>query len=387
MKKQPGTGAAATTNNRLRREGLRCLLRKLKREKKKQSYIWLSVLSLVLFFFIWWLFTEGSLGTIKENVLPGPVKVLRTLIDKFSNRNPDGATMQMHLWASLKITLIGYIIGCLVGVPLGIFMGWYEKADMFINPIFDFIRPIPGIAWTPLFILLFGIGMLPKVIVIALATFGPALVNTYTGIKQTKEVHIWVGQTFGASKFEILRKIAIPSSIPFVLTGMRVGLGVAWSTIIGAEMLAATAGLGYLINLCRGIYRPDIIIAAMICVGLIGAALGYLLTLLERQLMKGEDGNDSEKSKILAETGRGCDILCGSDSDLAACSHESHIQPGDARTVRGSSKVLRIICGTDRKKCDGLPCADHVVEMGGRVYLGDCTGNCTGSRDGLVSEI
>ena len=201
--------------------------------------------------------------------------------------------MQMHLWASLKITLIGYIIGCLVGVPLGIFMGWYEKADMFINPIFDFIRPIPGIAWTPLFILLFGIGMLPKVIVIALATFGPALVNTYTGIKQTKEVHIWVGQTFGASKFEILRKIAIPSSIPFVLTGMRVGLGVAWSTIIGAEMLAATAGLGYLINLCRGIYRPDIIIAAMICVGLIGAALGYLLTLLERQLMKGEDGNDS----------------------------------------------------------------------------------------------
>ncbi|MCH1984519.1 ABC transporter permease [Ruminococcus sp. OA3] len=260
---------------------------KAKKRKKKQSYIWLSVLSLVLFFCIWWLFTEGSLGTIKENVLPGPMKVLRTLIDKFSNRNPDGATMQMHLWASLKITLIGYIIGCLVGVPLGIFMGWYEKADMFINPIFDFIRPIPGIAWTPLFILLFGIGMLPKVIVIALATFGPALVNTYTGIKQTKEVHIWVGQTFGATKFEILRKIAIPSSIPFVLTGMRVGLGVAWSTIIGAEMLAATAGLGYLINLCRGIYRPDIIIAAMICVGLIGAALGYLLTLLERQLMKG----------------------------------------------------------------------------------------------------
>ena len=90
-----------------------------------------------------------------------------------------------------------------------------------------------------------------------------------------------MGQTFGASKFEILTKIAIPSSIPFVLTGMRVGLGVAWSTIIGAERL------GYLINLCRGIYRPDIIIAAMICVGLIGAGLGHVLTLAERRLMKG----------------------------------------------------------------------------------------------------
>lgn len=84
-----------------------------------------------------------------------------------------------------------------------------------------------------------------------------------------------------------MRKIAIPSSIPFVLTGMRVGLGVAWSTIIGAEMLAATAGLGYLINLCRGIYRPDIIIASMICVGVIGAALGLVLTFVEKQLMKG----------------------------------------------------------------------------------------------------
>ena len=168
---------------------------------------------------------------------------------------------------------------------------------------------------------------------------------------------------------------------------MRVGLGVAWSTIIGAEMLAATAGLGYLINLCRGIYRPDIIIAAMICVGLIGAALGYLLTLLERQLMKGEDGNDSEKSKILAETGRGCDILCGSDSDLAACSHESHIQPGDARTVRGSSKVLRIICGTDRKNVMVYHVLITLSRWAVGVYLGDCTGNCTGSRDGLVSEI
>ena len=256
-------------------------------KKKKHSYVWLSVLSVVLFFFIWWLFTEGSLGTIKENVLPGPIKVFSTLIDKFSNKNPDGATMQVHLWASLKVTLSGYVIGCLVGIPLGILMGWYEKADIFINPIFDFIRPIPGIAWTPLFILLFGIGMLPKVIVIALATFGPALVYAYTGIRQTKEVHIWVGQTFGASKGEILRKIAIPSSIPFVLTGMRVGLGVAWSTIIGAEMLAATAGLGYLINLCRGIYRPDIIIASMICVGVIGAALGLVLTFVEKQLMKG----------------------------------------------------------------------------------------------------
>ena len=111
-----------------------------KRNKgKKRSYVGLSVLSIVLFFFIWWLFTEGFLGTIKANVLPGPVKVFTTLIDKFSNKNPDGALMQMHLWASLKVTLSGYVIGCLVGIPLGIFMGWYEKADIFmVNQEFPF---------------------------------------------------------------------------------------------------------------------------------------------------------------------------------------------------------------------------------------------------------
>lgn len=258
-----------------------------KKKRKRESYVALSVLSVVAFLFIWWLFTEGGLSDVKATVLPGPFKVLSTLVDKFTNTKPDGSTIQVHLWSSLKITIIGYVLGCLVGIPLGILMGWYEKVDIFVRPFFDFIRAVPGIAWTPLFILLFGIGLLPKVIVIMLAAFGPALVNTYTGICQTKEVHIWVGQTFGARKFEILCKIAIPSAIPFILTGLRVALGVSWSTIIGAEMLAATSGLGYLINLCRGIYRPDIIIAAMICVGLIGAALGCLLTLLEHQLMKG----------------------------------------------------------------------------------------------------
>jgi ABC-type nitrate/sulfonate/bicarbonate transport system permease component len=262
-------------------------IEKVKKKRGKKNLIAYSFLSVFVFLFIWWLFTESGLTDVKPTVLPGPFRVLSSLIDKFTNTRPDGATIQVHLWASLKITLIGYIFGCLVGIPLGIFMGWYEKVDIFIRPLFDFIRAVPGIAWTPLFILLFGIGLLPKVVVIALATFGPVLINTYTGICQTKEVHIWVGQTFGASKLEILLKIAIPSAIPYILTGLRVGLGVAWSTIIGAEMLAATAGLGYLINLCRGIYRPDIIIAAMFCVGLVGAALGYLLTLLEHRLMRG----------------------------------------------------------------------------------------------------
>lgn len=259
-----------------------------KKKKRKNKHLWVySIVSVLLFFFIWWLCTEGGLTDLKQTVLPGPIRVFTTLFDKFTNPKPDGSTMQVHLWASLKVTLLGYFFGLLVGIPLGIFMGWYEKVDISIRPLFDFLRTVPGIAWTPLFILLFGIGLLPKVIVIAISAFGPVLINTYTGIRQTKEVHVWVGQIFGAKRHTILWKVAIPSAIPYITTGMRVALGVSWSTIIGAEMLAATAGLGYLINLCRGIYRPDVIIAAMICVGVIGAGLGLLLTLLEKQLMKG----------------------------------------------------------------------------------------------------
>lgn len=258
----------------------------MKKTKNQKNLVLYSVISISLFLLIWWLGTEG-LGLYGPNKLAGPFRTFRTLFTKFYDVRPDGNLMQEHIWSSLRTTLIGYACGTIVGTTLGILMGWYEKIDLFVRPLFDLIKPIPGIAWVPVAITLLGIGLAPKILVIGLATLIPSIVNSYTGVRQTKDVHIWVAEVSGASKLETLFRVAIPSAIPFIMTGMKVALGNAWATIVGAEMIAANRGLGYLITLCRGIYRTDVIIAGMICIGVVGAILILILSFFEKQLMKG----------------------------------------------------------------------------------------------------
>jgi NitT/TauT family transport system permease protein/taurine transport system permease protein len=195
--------------------------------------------------------------------------------------------MIQHMASSLGIALTGYGMGIALGIPLGILMAWYEWVDLFIRPPFDLLRPIPGIAWIPLMILLFGIGLLSKAMVIFFSAFIACVVNSYTGIRQTKDVHLWVGRTFGAGNFQLLTRIAIPTSLPMILTGLRVALGASWTALVAAELIASTRGLGFMIQQCRGLFRPDVIIAGMIAIGLIGACLTQLLNLLEKAVLKG----------------------------------------------------------------------------------------------------
>jgi NitT/TauT family transport system permease protein/taurine transport system permease protein len=166
-------------------------------------------------------------------------------------------------------------------------MAWYKKIDLFIRPVFDLIRPVPGLAWIPLMILLFGIGITSKIVTVFLSAFVPCVLNSYTGVRQTKDVHLWVGQTFGASNFQMLMNIAVPTARPLVMTGVRVALGASWTCIVAAEMLASTRGLGYMIQQARGIYRPDIIICGMIAIGAIGAVFSWILTVIEKKVVKG----------------------------------------------------------------------------------------------------
>lgn len=257
------------------------------REGRAWRYSAVTACSIFFFLFVWWLITDG-LKLFPASVLPSPVRVIKTFVVKFYDPAPDGATMIQHMASSLQIALTGYAMGVIIGVPLGILMAWYEPVDLFVRPLFDLLRPIPGIAWIPLMIMLFGIGLLSKAMVIFLTALIACVVNSYSGIRQTKDVHLWVGRTFGASNFQLLTRIAIPTSLPLIMTGMRVSLAAAWSALVAAELLASTRGLGFMIQQCRGIYRPDVIIAGMIAIGLIGSFLTKLLELLERALLKGE---------------------------------------------------------------------------------------------------
>ena len=174
-------------------------------------------------------------------MLPSPAKVLNTFIYKLCGGvNPDGATLLQHIAASMKIALGGYVVGVIIGVPLGIAMAWNRKFEMFAKPLFDIIRPIPALAWIPLMILWLGIGYWSKVGIIFFAAFISATINSYAGIKRTSQVHLWVASTFGATNMQMLFKVAIPTALPMIFTGLRLALGSSWVALVAAELLAAT---------------------------------------------------------------------------------------------------------------------------------------------------
>lgn len=258
-----------------------------KSQKRKRKYGLISVLSVLVGLVIWWAVTD-IFHVFPSYALPSPFAVVQGFIFKLTNKAPDNGTLFQHIWASLKIALTGYTLGAVIGVPLGICMGWFKKVDLFVTPLFDLIRPIPTIAWIPLMILWLGIGLLAKSSIVFLSAFVPCVVNSYSGIKSASKVHLWVAQTFGASNLQMLRTVAIPSALPQIFTGLRVSLGSAWTSLAAAEMLAASRGLGFMIQLNRQLARPDLIIVAMLTIGVIGASLSKLLTIAENKIIKGD---------------------------------------------------------------------------------------------------
>lgn len=252
------------------------------------KYTLISRASIAVFIFIWWLITDG-LGMFRSNVLPSPVKVMTTFFRKWVETKPDGATLGTHLLTSLKVALSGYLLGCIIGIPLGIFMAWNDKVDMIVRPVFDLVRTIPGIAWTSVMVTLVGIGFLSKALVIFISAMVAMIINSYSGIKQTKTVHLWVGQTFGASQSDLLFRVAIPSALPLIFTGLDVALGSAWTTLVAAELLASTSGLGFMIQQARGIFRIDIVMVGMLVIAMAGSVLSLVIEFIGDRVVKGRN--------------------------------------------------------------------------------------------------
>lgn len=256
--------------------------------REKSKHMLMSVASVASFIGIWYILT-AVLHIVPSKTLPDPLKVFQTFVTKLYSSNPDGATLIEHTISSLRIALSGYGLGIIIGLPLGIMMAWYDKVDLYIRPLFDLLKPIPGVAWVPLMIVLLGVGLMSKATVIFISAVVPCVLNAYSGVKQTKDVHLWVARSFGASDSQMLKRIAIPTALPFMLTGARVALGSAWTTIVAAELLASTKGLGFMIQQSRGMFRTDIIITGMIAIGLSGAILTYLISLVEKAVVKGRN--------------------------------------------------------------------------------------------------
>lgn len=259
-------------------------MNKIRKSIKAHEYAYIAVISVLIFLLIWQLLVYS--GVLSSKILPMPTQVLTTFVEKLYSENPDGATLQHNIWVSLKIAVSGLVMAIGIGVPLGLLMGWYKTVDRFVRPLFEIIRPIPPIAWIPLTILWIGIGMEAKMMIIFFASFIPCVINSYTGIKGTNQTLINVAKTYGASNFKIFLTVGVPSAMPLAFAGIKVALSSAWATLVAAELLAANAGVGYMISMGRQFGRPDIIVLGMVTIGVLGYVFNLIFDKLENIVVK-----------------------------------------------------------------------------------------------------
>lgn len=257
----------------------------VKSQKKKSEYqlTMLSVIGILGFLILWQ--TAVLAGWLPSRYVPMPTEVVRLFAVKLVDPNPDGAVLSVHILASLQVALTGFFLALIIGIPLGLFMGWFRAFDQFMCPVFEILRPIPPVSWIPLTIIWMGIGLKAKAFIVFFSAFVPCVINSYTGIKQTSQVLINVAKTCGASNFTIFCKIGIPSSMTMTFAGIRVALGNAWATLVAAEMLAASAGLGYMILQGRQFARADIIILGIVVIGMIGVLFTSVLGAVEKRVL------------------------------------------------------------------------------------------------------
>jgi len=220
---------------------------------------------------VWWVAASGSA------IFPTPPEVVRGI----ASLATDGTLLQ-HVVASLYRVTFGYGLAVLLAVPLGILMGWYARVFSAFNPVIQMLRPISPIAWIPLAILWFGVGNLSPMFLVFLASFFPIVLATTSGVHLVERQYIRAAQNFGITGLKLFTTVIVPGALPQIITGMRVGLGVAWLVVVAAEMVAINSGLGFLIIDSRNAgMRYDLVVAGMVIIGVIGLLLDLLMRRLE----------------------------------------------------------------------------------------------------------
>lgn len=227
-------------------------------------------------------------GLVAPYKLPSPAGVAAGLAELLRLGMPPGHPLHLHVSHSLVRVFSGYAAALAAAIPLGLLMGWSAKVRALVDPLVELARPIPPLAWIPLAILWFGIGNASAAFIIFLGAFFPILLNTIGGVQSIPRVLIEAARTLNAGRRFIVLKVLIPGAVPAILTGMRIGIGIGWMTLVAAEFTGVRAGygLGYMIMTARDIQRPDLIVAGMLVIGLIGLGIDALLQLAETRLVR-----------------------------------------------------------------------------------------------------
>jgi NitT/TauT family transport system permease protein len=212
------------------------------------------------------------------HLLPGPWGVAGGIADLVSH-----GLLLKYVVASLFRVTWGFVLAAVTAIPLGLACGWYRRAEMALNPILQFLRPISPLAWIPIAILWFGVGDLAAIFLIFLGCFFPLMLTAMAAVRNVPAVYLRAGRNFGLSPAAVIYRVVYPAVVPQLLVGLRITLGIAWLVVVAAEMIAVDSGLGFLIVDARNAgNRYDLVVAGMVIIGLIGLLLDMGMRSLER---------------------------------------------------------------------------------------------------------
>ena len=212
-------------------------------------------------------------GPFPQKLFPAVETILATFARLVNN-----GILPIHALHTLLRLILAFLLATLIGVALGIIIGRYRWAEDFFLPLISFGNPIPGLAYAPLFVLWFGLGNLPAVLLVSFATTFPIVINTWTGVKAVKQIWIRAAQAMGAKDRQLFWKVVLPGALPYILTGLRLGLARAWRVLVAVEMLTSVRlGLGWLIFGAREFLNTDVMLAGIAVIGLVGFLLEKLV--------------------------------------------------------------------------------------------------------------
>lgn len=238
-----------------------------------QAFVLPSIVAGILIL-IW----ELTVRLLGSTIFPRPGAVFTGMIELVRK-----GVLLKYVVASLFRVSAGFLMALIVGVPLGLLIGWFGRAFQAFNPLIQMLRPISPIAWIPVAILWFGVSDLAPIFLIFLASLFPIMTASIAAVQNIPLVHLRAAQNFGIRGPTLFKKVIFPAALPQILTGARLALGVAWLVVVAAEMIAVNSGLGYLIIDARNAgMRYDLVVAGMVLIGLIGLILDFLVRRLER---------------------------------------------------------------------------------------------------------
>lgn len=230
-------------------------------------------------------------GWIPAHLMPAPSTLVLTFHELAAG------PLWSHILASSQRVLLGFAIGSGLAILLGTLVGMSQRLEAYLDPSFQALRAVPGLAWVPLLLIWLGIDEVSKVTLIAIGSFFPVYMNMVAGVRNVDRKLVEVGTQLGFSQTALMQRIMLPAALPYLFTGLRNGLSMAWLCVVAAELLAATEGIGYLLTDGREVSRPDLVLTAIITLALMGKLTDSLLKHVEKRMLRWRDSFSGQEQK------------------------------------------------------------------------------------------